>query len=650
MTTALAFRPLNETTSQEAPLPTEPVTPGNYGLVYDPVQKALIYAPSTDHHAGGAAWAWDGAAWKPFAEKTARGSSIAQPWRAVWDAKRKAVVVWSWDYTPGPLGVVIQGGAKAPVLLSASKEASAEGKGTLELLTGDLPIKADDTSWRKCAAMFGYDIGRGVTVCLNEAGLWELDGARWTRRDAALDGLPKQVDGSRMANGFGSFYDAKYERVVFWAHDREDDVLVLLAWDGTTLSRLDVGGLPDDLAGWRGGFSVGDHPEHGVVVLSGMGDAQLFAMKGKEGGFKPVPSVAGDGDGDGAPKEFSLAMLAFDVSRGELMLGPQHTKTKEHRFFVRGKTGWRAFGRAVEKSELGEHRNFFVVAGGVAYAVSTRGTVTRWDEGKQRWTTALGGSATEKLFEGTVQIAVCGWNDRVHAVSNDGAVFRLDGGDAAESAAGNSAGLHWTKVSAKSKDFGAVRWPLFAFDEARGLLVVWGDSKASRGRKDDTFVFDGKAWSKAKKGKEKPESLDFKDSDPFTMFYDPGARAVVRLSDKQVGVFDGKTWTHTPHRSAKLAVAWEQVVCVIPGKTDVLLVKRHMGEREVVLLRRGKDGYVLKKVATFEAVHQRGPHDTGGNASFDVGWFDPKTARFIAHLPEDASMNFALDLGALFEK
>ena len=54
-------------------LPPEPVTPGNYGLVYDPIRKAIVFAPATEHHAAGVAWTFDGAEWKPFVTETLRG-------------------------------------------------------------------------------------------------------------------------------------------------------------------------------------------------------------------------------------------------------------------------------------------------------------------------------------------------------------------------------------------------------------------------------------------------------------------------------------------------------------------------------------------------------------------------------------------------
>lgn len=53
---------------------------------------------------------------------------------------------------------------------------------------------------------------------------------------------------------------------------------------------------------------------------------------------------------------------------------------------------------------------------------------------------------------------------------------------------------------------------------------------------------------------------------------------------------------------------------------------------------------------TFAAPVTRELNSTGGNATFDRGWFDEAHLRVVAHFPEDASLNFDLDLETLFGK
>lgn len=627
MTAQLAFVSLAPLGEPEEPLPPAPRVPANYGLVFSPGHRALVYAPTGEHvHCAGLAWTFDGSAWRPLASGTARADSVEQPWRALWDTARQSVVLWSWDFSSGPFGVVVAEGDTPPLVLSS--RGAGEG-----LLTGDTPVRATDTRWDGCSAIFGFDSARGVTVCVNQAGLWELEGNVWRRRDVALDALPKEIAGSGFtSNGFGALYDTAHGRVIFWAQEHDEDTLSLVAWDGRTLSALDTTGLPDSLCSWRSGFAVGDHPAHGVVVLA---DGELFALRAPAGGFESLGKAAD------APPAFSAAHLVFDPLLGELCLGPQNTETKAHRFFFFNGTRWRALGRAVTPSalnDLGSHPLFAQSARG-SYAVGRDGLVASWDG--REWRMVLSGDAVERVFEAPIQLAARAWNDQVHAISNDGAVYRLDE-DTGE-------GLRWTRVVPKSADFGAASWPLMAYDPTRGLLVVWGERKRSKGRKDETFVCDGRAWTKAKKGKEKPEGLDAEDSGYFTLFFEPAARCVARLSGTQVALFDGETWSHTPHADGKLAVAWDHTPCVVAGRSDVLLVRRHVSEPEVVRLRRRGDRYTLTVVGTFEPPISRDPNSTGGNAAFDFGWFDAASGRYVAHFEDDARWTFALELSALFD-
>lgn len=601
-------------------MPPAPRAPGDYGLVFSPAHGALVYTPTGDHaHCAGPAWSFDGSGWRSFASGQARADDVQQPWRAVWDTVRRRVVVWSWAHQSGPFGVVVAEGDTPPLVLSNR---------------GDTPVRATDTQWNGCAALFGFDAARGVTVCVNEAGLWELDGAVWHRRDAALEVLPREVSGSGfISNGFGSVYDPVHERVTFWAQEHATDTLALVAWDGRTLQALDTAGLPAPLCAWGSGFAVGDHPVHGVVVLAG---GELFGLRGAAGGFESL------GTAPAAPAAFSSAQMAFDPLRGELCLGPQKTGSEAHRFFLFDGASWRAVGRAVTPSELQGlgGQPMFAQSSTGTYAVGRDGAVASWD-GRQ-WRMVLTEEAVEGVFEAPVQHVVRAWREQVHAISNDGAIHRLD-------AHPDTAALGWTPVVPKSRDFGAASWPLAAYDPGRERLVVWGERKRSKGRKDDTYCCDGRSWAKAKKGQEKVEGLEVDDGGYFSLFFEPAAGCVARLSGTQLGLFDGKTWRHSPHAGGRLAVAWEHTPCTMPGKAEVLFVRRHVGEPEVVRLRREGDAYTLTVVGTFEPPIQRDPHSTGGNASFDLGWFDAGSGRYVAHFEGDASLTFGMELAGFFE-
>lgn len=501
-------------------LPPEPITPGNYGLTYDPIRKAIVFAPATEFHGAGVAFVYDGAEWKPFVEKTMRGGgSITQPWRAVFDAKRGSVVLWSWDFHVGPVGIVL-GDGKSPLRRVAKDAERAEDK-----LVGDAPERDTDATWRDLQGLFAYDRGRDVTVCLAQSGLYELHGSEWRRQKVDLGILPKEVDGSELGLGFVGLYDEKHRRVVFAMCDDDEGDFVLLAWDGSALSRLTVDGLPETQFSsyfGDGGFAVGEDPSAGLVVLM---KGELFALVGKDGGFRSSGRPT-----QGAPPPCKGGQLARDPERDLLVLGPFKAKEPQHRFFVLAKGSWRSLGRVVEKSALKALESDPMIArsGERVIAVGRRGRVMVWEEATSKWRVAIAEDAGE--IEAPIQIVHTAWNGVAHAAATDGSVFRLD----VERGA-----FAWTKVVGKTKDFGAPSWPLSAFDEERGLLVVWGERKAKKGRKDDTFVCDGKKWTKAKKGKEKPDGLDEEDSGHFALFFDPIARKVARMSATQIAHFDG---------------------------------------------------------------------------------------------------------------
>lgn len=81
----------------------------------------------------------------------------------------------------------------------------------------------------------------------------------------------------------------------------------------------------------------------------------------------------------------------------------------------------------------------------------------------------------------------------------------------------------------------------------------------------------------------------------------------------------------------------------------MLFVRRWMGERDIVRFSfEPKKGYRLEQVAMLEPPVTRDPRDTGGNAAFDVGWYDAAHTRVVCHYDEDDEATFALDLGTLF--
>jgi hypothetical protein len=169
-----------------------------------------------------------------------------------------------------------------------------------------------------------------------------------------------------------------------------------------------------------------------------------------------------------------------------------------------------------------------------------------------------------------------GWGGAVHRFANDGFVERLDGDT-------------WVEVSPPDDKFGGF-FPLYAFDPVHGQLVVWGS--ADKGRKDDTYVHDGKAWSKGKRPKEKHADVEAS-SGSFCLWFDPGAQRVVRAGVTQAAVFDGKAWRIVPLEGGANLSTWDRAIGDVGGR--VLSVQRFISERKVVELVRAGDGYSARR-------------------------------------------------------
>lgn len=487
---------------------------------------------------------------------------------------------------------------------------------------GDVPVRAEETEW-EFDALFGFDPQRGVTVCVNQAGLWELSGTTWRKREVALDQLPKEArEPGYRSNGCSSVYDSKHQQLVFWVQD--EDAPVLLAWNGEALTRLSMKGLPDALST---GFAIGDHPDHGLVLLSR--DGELFGQQAPTGGFRSL------GTAPGAPTRFSCALLAWHPLRKELVMGPRDNAGDSHQFFVFNGTAWKPFGRAIDKSVLEDSNpKNIATADGRTYKFTMYGAVFVWNDEAARWSVLLSPGDVDGMLSDDMHIVGTMWNGRVHGVTRDGACYRLE-------ETGSTA--WWAKVFGQSRDFGANTWPLWAFDVSRDLLVVWGDTKKSgKGVKNDTFTCDGKAWSKGKKSPAPVES-----NRDFTLVYAPFEKCVLRLSEAEVASFDGTMWTAVKHSGKDLASAWRLTTCVLDEAKSLLLVKQHLTETVVVRLERSGKGWAFSTVASYEPPKLAVPEE-GRNSAFDIAWFDAAKKRLAAHFYHDAIENHALDLSKLF--
>ncbi|MBA3539256.1 MAG: hypothetical protein H0T79_06480 [Deltaproteobacteria bacterium] len=192
----LAFRQVCPPPDGTITVPPKAVPVSDYFLVYDPARRALVYGTAPDHHQVGHAWIFDGTGFTPISQTTYRLGSQVGEWTGLYDPTRKAIVVWGFDHASGPYGVVL--GDRLAVILHESAvehHESMEQTATKIVVTGDRPGPSPEPNWINSVGVFGMDPERGVTVCLTQAGVYELSGDRWTRVADAPAKLPKEVDG-----------------------------------------------------------------------------------------------------------------------------------------------------------------------------------------------------------------------------------------------------------------------------------------------------------------------------------------------------------------------------------------------------------------------------------------------------------------------
>jgi len=611
--------------SSGPPVPAPSNKHADYGLVHDPKRRAVVYVTAPDYHQIGVAHAYDGTAFAPISTKTYRLSSQHGPWSSVYDTARRAVVTWGFDYSTGPYGVVVDDdGALAVVIHESSVEqhTSMSQKAATIVVAVERPGEApEEDAWDDLLGIVGYDPVRGVTVCLTQRGIYELDDTRWSRVADAPE-LPKEASGDRRrGGGVGAIWDVRASEVVFWIADGDEGKLVLGAWNGTRWRSIDTTGLPDELwSRWgKTGFAIGDHPEHGVVVYAGP-EHGLFGLRAN-GGFAAIKgTTAGQ-----APPRAKGGQLVWDVTREVLVHGPCVSGAgDQNAFWELSATGWKRIGATTKKcllDSLAPGKVRYARHRGVMHAVGLYANVLAWDDATG-WRSVVDKQAGDKARDdGRVQAVVTAWDGALHAVMDNGGVIAL-------------AGDTWTRKAGPSKVWKDTMWPLLAFDAVRGVIVGWGSEKKKDGRRNDTYIFDGKDWTKVKTAKSKPEGLDDSSSDAFGLYWDAGAKQVARLGPGELAHFDGKDWVSKRLVNAKAIETWQRQLCPDPETSALHVV--NIGQKAVVSISEGR----VTAVGTFVSP-MTDPH-RDANLAFDQWWWDDHGRRFVVHADADADDSYAM--------
>ena len=606
--------------------PPAPAQVGDAIVAWDPERRAFHYAFSPDYHQFGHAWSFDGV-WRPICGATYRLASAAQGWSGGWDSARGALVAWNVD-GEGPVGVVVRDGALEVLAAPGEHRRYSEDAFVPVETSGDTPeVEAD--RWEDLAALFGFDAARGVWVLLSEAGLWELDaGNRWTRGPALPEGLlPGDVDGDRAFGhrGAGAVWDGPRRRLIFWF--ASDSELHLLAWDGEQLSPVSTDGLPSEAFGRRtGGVVLAEHPARGSVVVDGAAGT-LYRIE--DGAWVGEPL------GEGAPPR-SFGVDAAFSPEGDALFGPgryalEGRPTEQTIFFCRRDGVWSRSGKVERESPLDAVRPsgqepILAAAAGRVTATAWRGGLhtLRWDD-TSGWLPCVdpetgasvfgaGTSATERaaLFEGP--------GGALHAVSCRGALFRLEDD-------------RWSAIAADAEVFGERSGCVAVYDPVGERVVVWGGEVEGR-RRNDTLVFEAGAFRRAR-----PSPRPAEMSDGHLACFDTGVGRVVRLDPDGLSVLDGDTWRSVEPRYLRDFLD--------EPNHRVLAHDPHTRETLVVNLR---TGIVMRlDVGTCDMVAQIEPLEGEDAPPFRDRVFDPSRRRLQTHSVAREGLDYALDLGPVFD-
>jgi len=276
--------------------------------------------------------------------------------------------------------------------------------------------------------------------------------------------------------------------------------------------------------------------------------------------------------------------------------------------------------------------------GGQLYGTGIRLEAWQWtDSGFASVVTKDDG---ERVLEGMwTEHVLAAWDGCLVGFGIDGRTFVLDVGAKQWQARSEPDTIFKLQFTSRGVPRHTSQGALAAFDPGRGLAVLWGPAKAA-GRKDETYVHDGKNWTKAKRGTPFADADD-ESASGFALYYDPTEKAVVRVGKTSVGVFDGKAWTQFPLEGADVLDRWYPRPCV--GRTAAWIIQPGIHHRDVIRVQRAGDRFTATRVGQLER-----PVETESNRICDLGVYDPQQERFLAFVDVKREQHlFAADFSTL---
>ena len=619
-------------------VPPRPSLIESYELGYDEASERIFYLCKPDDGSYAAVlYTFDGAAWHRETKEAFRMEHGFLG--GAYDSCRRAVVGWTvtldrradrWRVN----GLAFVGGGASPVTTH-----------------GDDPViepesEDDDLGTFDKHAMLAFDRRREVWVCVTRRGVWELDrDGAWTKR-ADTGPIPQSW---QHESGVG-VYDPRSGRTVFMVQGKADKyALVVLTWNGTTLEKLPMTGLPKLTIGLFDPIvEITGHPEHGIVLHAG--GNTLFAPTAS--GWTPLAETRDP------PPKMTKARLAFDPKRDAFVLGPgkhEGAGGSEYNavFFVLQGDAWTKQGVSVVHSPIAKasYGNPRVVhASGTWYALGTHSLQT-WRYTGRDWECVTSKEDGEKLGGWEISKLVEA-GGRLHAIMASGAVFSFDGKE-------------WAALAKKDAAF-KERTDFAIAADPDGRIMVWGGE--AKGRKlNDTLFFENGRWRAVKKAS--PQPADFKHGKKDGVYVDTCAifdttlGTFVRFGFEDVAVLaEGEVWEPIAPKGYKANVGprhWGHVAVHDAESGETLLLDfegtsawEKPASRPAQVLRFDLGG--CTPLATIEYPAELAPKKQHDAAAFralaQTFSFDPKTRALYGQVKEDASGTYRLDLGPLFDK
>jgi hypothetical protein len=216
-----------------------------------------------------------------------------------------------------------------------------------------------------------------------------------------------------------------------------------------------------------------------------------------------------------------------------------------------------------------------------------------------------------ELFDGfTVR------DDRVLGVTGGARVFELSD-------------TTWKLVHAPPKR--VVMWNAVIGADASGRLIAWGPSpKGNDRRVDETYVFDGGAWTRLPKATAKVKHARHVPA----MFFHHRLRAPVLVGEQQLAVFDGSTWrTHEP-KGLKLREYYQWRIG--------LPVAHDPATGATLVFDRTDDGVRVLALDTARATELA--HVSWPDEEAVFWWYDPRSQALYAEDSENARCRYLLEL------